>query len=152
MSNMLYQYCPKIAVFDKLNSSVLLCKRKGEMDYDGVFSFIGGKMEHGDTSIVDALSREKNEEVGKSFSIRLLTVFSIDVLFKKKDGSHMILPHFYAEHMSGEPVLSDEYSEHVWVPIGGLKDWQPKIDNIGWITPALQRAASAAKADEFVEI
>ena len=37
-----FQYCQKIVVLSKDKNKVLLCKRKGEADYDGTFSFIGG--------------------------------------------------------------------------------------------------------------
>jgi hypothetical protein len=48
MENLLFQYCQKIVVYSQDGQSVLLCKRKGEADFDSVFSFIGGKMERSD--------------------------------------------------------------------------------------------------------
>ena len=59
-----FQYCQKIVVLSKDRTKVLLCKRKGEADYDGIFSFIGGKMETTDISIIEGLKREKDEETG----------------------------------------------------------------------------------------
>ncbi len=58
-----FQYCQKIVVFRNNNTEVLLAKRKGENDYDGTFSFIGGKMETTDNNPVEGMRREKNEEV-----------------------------------------------------------------------------------------
>jgi len=106
-----FQYCQKIIVLSKDKSSVLLCRRKGEADYDGVFSFIGGKMETTDESIVAGLKREKDEEVGPDFRIRVYPKFTPNILFRKKDGSSMILPHYLAIHEAGEIELNEEYSE-----------------------------------------
>lgn len=147
-----FQYCPKLAVFNAARTELLLCRRRGEADYDQVFSLIGGKMEHKDASIEEAIRREKDEEVGSKFRVRLLQHLSVDVLFTKKDGNRMILPHFYAEHVSGEIVLSDEYSEFRWISVDRLEACAPMIENIKWITPLLRRAASNAAALEFVEI
>jgi ADP-ribose pyrophosphatase YjhB (NUDIX family) len=152
MNETLFQYCPKLAVFSASRSELLLCRRKGELDYDGVFSLIGGKMEHKDASIIDGIRREKNEEAGGNFVVRLLPHHSVDVLFTKKDGNRMILPHFYAEHVSGEIVLSDEYSEFRWVDLNELSHFTPMIENVRWIGPLLQRAGANANLAEFVEI
>jgi len=152
MQNTLYQYCPKLAVFNAARTELLLCRRKGELDYDSVFSLIGGKMEHKDASIVEALRREKNEEVGEGFVLRLLATHSVDVPFIKKDGTRMILPHFYAEHHRGEVQLNDEYSEFRWVGLEYLKSFTPMIENIAWIVPLLLRGAIHANPDEFIEI
>lgn len=150
MNVLLFQYCPKLAVFNADRSSVLLCRRKGETDYDGTFSFIGGKMEHKDQTIVDALRREKTEEVGESFRIQVLPYYSVDTFFMKNDGNRMILPHYYAVHVSGDVQLNEEYSEHTWVSLPELKKFEPKVSNITWITPLLAKAASIAPEKDFV--
>jgi ADP-ribose pyrophosphatase YjhB (NUDIX family) len=152
MNHLLFQYCPKMAVISQDKSKVLLCRRKGEVDYDGVFSLIGGKMEHRDADILDALRREKSEEVGDEFKVRVLLYPSVDVLFCKKDGARMILPHFYSEHVAGAVNLSDEYSEARWVSLDELDKFTPKIENISWIVPQLMRNGAAAGHAEFVEI
>jgi len=41
---------------------VLLCKRQGETELNEIFTFIGGKMETTDDSILQGLKREKDEE------------------------------------------------------------------------------------------
>jgi ADP-ribose pyrophosphatase YjhB (NUDIX family) len=125
-----FQNCQKIVVFSRSGEEVLLCKRKGEADYDGTFSFIGGKMETSDQSILDGLRREKNEEVGEGFKIRIFTTYSINLFFVKKDGSRMILPHYFAMFEEGEIDLSDEYSEYRWVKVDDLVSFEPKIANI----------------------
>lgn len=152
MDALSFQYCPKLVVFSKDLSSVLLCRRKGEADYDGVFSLIGGKMEHKDTSIVEALAREKSEEVGPDFRVNVLPHYSVDVLFVKKDGSHMILPHYYAVHVSGAIVLNEEYSEFAWVAFESLGTFEPKISNIAWISKLLRKLHPAISPDAFIEI
>jgi 8-oxo-dGTP pyrophosphatase MutT (NUDIX family) len=107
-------------------------------------------MEHKDHSIVDALRREKTEEVGESFKIRTLPYYSIDTFFTKNDGNRMILPHHYAVHVSGDIQLNEEYSEYTWVPLPELKAFGPKISNISWITPLLAKAASIAPEKDFI--
>lgn len=149
MSGLEFQYCPKLAVFDRAGSRVLLCRRKGEQDYDGTYSLIGGKMEHGDPSILAGIAREKNEEVGSQFRVRIFPKLSVDVYFEKKDGSRMILPHFYCQHLEGDIVLSDEYSDWVWASVEELVAIRPIIDNILWIVPLLQRACALAQAEDF---
>jgi ADP-ribose pyrophosphatase YjhB (NUDIX family) len=130
MTNYNFQYCQKIVVFSRGGQSVLLCKRQNEADFDGVFTFIGGKLETTDGSVVNGLRREKNEEVGENFKIKIYPTFSCSAYYVKKDGSHMILPHYYAVHMSGEIVLNEEYAEYKWVDIDKIDSLEPKIDNI----------------------
>ena len=130
MDKYFFMYCQKIVVFSKDETKVLLCKRKGEKDYDGMYSFIGGKMEVTDESIIEGLKREKNEEVGADFKIRLYPTYSVNNFFRKKDGNRMVLPHYYSIFQEGEITLNDEYSEYKWVPINELESFEPKIPNI----------------------
>ena len=125
-----FQYCQKLVIYSKDESSVLLCKRKDEADFDGAFSFIGGKMENTDSGIIDGLQREKDEEVGKDFNIKVFPFFTTNIFFVKKDGSAMILPHFYAIHTAGDVVLNEEYSEYAWVPLEDVDNFEPKINTI----------------------
>ncbi|MBH41397.1 MAG: hypothetical protein CL685_01650 [Candidatus Magasanikbacteria bacterium] len=125
-----FQYCQKLVIYSKDESSVLLCKRKDEADFDGAFSFIGGKMENTDSGIIDGLQREKDEEVGKDFNIKVFPFFTTNIFFVKKDGSAMILPHFYAIHTAGDVVLNEEYSEYAWVSLEDVDNFEPKINTI----------------------
>lgn len=154
MEKYYFLYCQKIVVFSADESSVLLCKRKSEQDYDGMFSFIGGKMEVTDKTFIDGLKREKNEEVGEGFKIKICTTYNTttDVLFKKKDGSVMVLPHYYAVHVKGEIELGEEYSEYRWVKLDELKDFEPKIPNIPEAVEKMQRVKKCLHSDEFVVI
>lgn len=152
MDKYCFLYCQKIIVFSKDKKKVLLCRRKGEADYDGVFSFIGGKMETGDRSIIDGLKREKNEEVGENFKIKIFPTFTHNVLFRKKDGSSMILPHYLAIHESGEIKLSEEYSEFKWVEVDDLSVFEPKIPNIDLMAKFANKLNEIAGDSEFILI
>ena len=147
-----FQYCQKLVVFSKDLSQVLLCKRKGEADLDGVFSCIGGKMETTDPSILEGMRREKNEEVGEDFKIKLYPTYSHNLLFRKKDGNAMILPYYMAIYESGEVKLNDEYSEYRWVNIDELDAFEPKVDCIPEEVRLLKRLQPLQEESEFVLI
>ena len=147
-----FQYCQKIVVFSKVKNSVLLCKRVTEEDYDGVFSFIGRKMEVNDKDIIQSLKRVKDEEVGKDFKIGIYPTFTTNVLFNKEDGNRMILPHHYAIHISGEIELSKEYSEFKWVAIDELDSFEPKIPNISEVVKTLAKLKDVISDKDLVVI
>jgi NADH pyrophosphatase NudC (nudix superfamily) len=148
-----FQYCPKLVVLSTDKSKILLCKRKGEADYDGTFSFIGGKMESTDSSINEAIKREKDEEVGSDFRVLLYPNFSLNILFRKKDGSSMIVPHYLAIYKAGEVRLnSNEYSEYKWVKIDELNSFEPKIQNIPGMVAQTLSLANIALDQDFVVI
>lgn len=150
MSKYNFQYCQKIVVFSEDNSKVLLARRKGEADFDSVYSFIGGKMENTDGGIVEGMLREKNEEVGSDFKIRLYPIFNTSNFFVKKDGNAMILPHYYAQYVSGEVSLNEEYSDFRWVHVEELGKFEPKIPNIAEMVNRLLRLVPLMKDEEFV--
>lgn len=152
MTKYCFQYCQKVIVFSKDKKSVLLCKRKGESDYDGTFSFIGGKMEVSDELILAGLKREKNEEVGEGFKIKIFPIFTHNVLFRKSDGNSMILPHYLAIHESGEIQLGEEYSEFKWIEVDSLGAFEPKIPNVDLMVKYIDRLDEIAKEDEFILI
>lgn len=147
-----FQYCQKIVVFSKDEKQILLARRKGETDYDGVYSFIGGKMEIGDKNIIDGLKREKNEEVGVNFIINIHPFYNTPVYFTKKDGSAMILPHYYAKYIKGDIVLSDEYSDYKWVDVSDLQTFEPKIETIPQVVNILLRLKPIFKESDFIRI
>lgn len=147
-NKLFFQYCQKIVLLDEALESVLLAKRRGEMDYDGVFSFIGGKMEVTDGSILAGLRRERDEEVGSDCKIGILLTSTNNAYFVKRDGSHEILPHYPAVYRGGEIAINDEYSEYKWVPLAKLKTFEPKIPNVYemtlWAKKTLEHTDSAA--------
>ena len=146
-----FQYCQKIVLFSKDLKSVLLAKRKGEQDYDGIFSFVGGKMEITDESIIAGLKREKNEEIG-ACKILINPKFSINLFFIKKDNSKMILPHYYAIYQAGEIELSEEYSEYKWVLLQELNNFEPKIKTIPGAVEAMIELMKLEEEKDLLEI
>ena len=70
MDTTLFQYCQKIVLFSQDGSAVLLARRRGEADYDGVFSFIGGKLESTDGGLVNGLRREKMRKLARLLKLR----------------------------------------------------------------------------------
>jgi ADP-ribose pyrophosphatase YjhB (NUDIX family) len=139
-------------VFSKDFKKVLLCKRKGESDLDGIFSFIGGKMETTDLSIIEGMQREKNEEIGEEAIIKLYPRYSTNLLFRKKDGNSMILPHYLAVYVKGDVNINDEYSEYKWVMIDELNDFEPKVSNIPQTVETLLQLIPNIKDEEFIII
>lgn len=133
-STTLFQYCQKLIILSADKSKVLLAKRKGEADYDGVYSFIGGKMETTDESILAGMKREKDEEIGLDAKVMILPNETYNLLFRKKDGNSMILPHIPGVFTSGKISLNNEYSDYQWVPVAGLDAFEPKIENIPSLT------------------
>ncbi len=147
-----FQNCQKIVVFSKDFEKVLLCKRKGERDYDGVYSFIGGKMELTDESLVRGMQREKNEEIGNECRLLLFPLFNTMALFRKADGSSMILPHYLAVFEGGTIHLNEEYSDFQWVEITTLNAFEPKIPNVAEIVHQLLRLRQLVAESEYLRI
>ncbi|MFO0920736.1 MAG: NUDIX hydrolase [Candidatus Saccharimonadales bacterium] len=151
-SNLLFQYSQKIIVLSQDKKSVLLARRNGEADYNGIFSFIGGKMETTDETIIGGIKREKAEEIGGEALIKILPNETYNLLFRKKDGSSMILPHIAAIFQGGDIVLSNEYSEYRWVPLKELREFEPKIENIPELVEWAVAKLSTAKDSHLIEI
>jgi ADP-ribose pyrophosphatase YjhB (NUDIX family) len=147
-----FQNCQKIVLFRKNNSEVLLAKRKGENDYDGIYSFVGGKMETTDGGILEGLKREKNEEIGEDIKVKIWPTFNTMSYFVKKDGNFMILPHYYARYESGEVKLNDEYEDYKWVEVKKLTEFEPKIPTVEPMIKNLLRLVGMIKEEELTEI
>lgn len=150
----LFQFCQKLVVFSADKQSVLFARRKGEADFDEYWSLIGGKMETTDGGIVEGIRREKDEEVGADFRIRVAPMVSCyNVHYQKKNGTHMILPHYIAIHDAGDVVLNgEEYSEYTWVPLSELDDFGPKVDNTTSVVKNAQRLLPVLGEDDFVTV
>ncbi len=125
-----FEYCQKIVVFRNDDTEVLLCKRKWEADYDGVFSFIWGKMETGDVDVLTWIVREVREEIGWDVSLAILPYTYFPLSYVKKNGNAMLLPHYYASYLWWSIILSDEYSTYEWVPVATIDTFEPKIATI----------------------
>lgn len=150
----LFQYCQKLVVFSEDRQSVLFARRKGEADFDEYWSLIGGKMETADGGIVPSMRREKNEEVGETFRMKVAPNFSCyNVYFRKKSGAHMILPHYVCVHLGGEVHLNnEEYSDYKWVRLDELDNFGPKIDNTGDVMKNALQLLPMLQEDDFIEI
>jgi NADH pyrophosphatase NudC (nudix superfamily) len=133
-----FHYCPKIIVFSKDKKSVLLARRAGEADYDGVYTFIGGKTETTDGSLLAGLQREKNEEIGPDAKLKICYMMSCyQVWYTKKNGNSMVLPHHIAIYQSGKIKLNpNEYDDYKWVPITAINQY----DQIATTPPAVRAA------------
>lgn len=130
MDTTFFQYCQKLIVLSDDKSNVLLAKRKDEADYNGAYSFIGGKMETTDDSILASMKREKDEEIGSDAIIAILPNESYNLFFRKKDGTAQLLPHVAGIFVSGAISLNEEYSDYKWVRIDEIEGFEPKIKNI----------------------
>jgi 8-oxo-dGTP pyrophosphatase MutT (NUDIX family) len=151
-SNLSFQYCQKLVIVSADLKSVLLAKRKGEADYDSTYSFIGGKMETTDDTMLAGMEREKNEEIGMNAKVLVLPDETRNLLFRKKDGSAMILPHIAGIFKSGAIELNDEYSNYAWVPLAELTAFEPKIENIPSLTAWAVNKLQTVDRSELVEI
>lgn len=146
-----FQYCQKIVLFDE-EDNVLLARRKGEADYDGVYSLIGGKMETTDASLVEGMRREKQEEIGRRAIVLIAPHLSFNILFRKKDGSSMVLPHLYALYKGGEIDLNEEYDDYKWVAPTDLEAFEPKIETIVEAVRRARQLRQIIADDELVQI
>ena len=146
-----FQYCPKIVTFTEDLSSVLLVRRFGEADYDGVYSFPGGKMETSDADLLAGIRREKIEELGPDAKVSVVPEYSYNVMFRKRDGNAMVLPHVVAIYYGGEiRVNPDEYSEYRFVPLDELDPFEPKIETVPEAVRSAQRLLGMLARTEFI--
>lgn len=145
-----FQVCQKIVVLDRDRQRVLLVRRTGEADLDGVFSLIGGKLETDDASILEGLRREKVQEVGPDAKLRIMVHRGCYcLLFRKRDGSMMYLPYYAAIYDGGDIALNPkEYSELQWVSIQDLAAFEPKAEGIvEAVQNAVRQLENAVSAD-----
>lgn len=117
-----FQYCQKLVVFNPNMDKVLLARRKGEADFDGVYSFIGGKMETTDETILKGMYREKCEEIGFRNKVLIYPDLVHHEVFTKKSGDKMILPHYVCIFSEGEIDLNDEYTDYIWYDVNNILD------------------------------
>ncbi len=148
-----FHYCPKLVVFSEDKQSVLMARRAGEADFDGVYTFIGGKTETTDGSLVEGLRREKTEEIGPDAKLDVCYKISCyQVWYTKKNGNSMVLPHHIAIYQGGEIKLNpEEYDDYKWVPVAEIEEYAQIAENV----PAVQQAVRflpILKDEDFVEI
>ncbi len=152
--DLFFQYCPKIILFSADLAQVFLAQRTGEQDYDGTFTFIGGKLETTDATLEAGLKREKDEEIGPQARVRICATQSCyTALFRKKSGHSMVLPHHIAIFEGGEVMLNPaEYATYKWVSIDSLASFEPKIDNIPLAVEKALQFLPALRPDDFITI
>jgi len=150
----LFQYCAKLIIFSADKSAVLLARRKGEADYDGTFTFIGGKTETTDGSLLAGIAREKVEEIGPDAKIKVCwTMSCFQVWFQKQNGQVVALPHHVAIFEGGNIQLNPgEYDAYKWVPVAELNTFEPKIANIPDAVSAAQRLLAVLEPADFVVV
>lgn len=150
----LFQYCAKLIIFSADKSAVLLARRKGEADYDGVFSFVGGKTETTDGSLLAGIEREKAEEIGALAKVKICwTMSCYQMWFQKANGMTMVLPHHVGVYEGGDVQLNpNEYAEYRWVPIAELGVLEPKIENIPVAVKAAQRLLDVLTPKDFAVV
>jgi 8-oxo-dGTP pyrophosphatase MutT (NUDIX family) len=148
-----FHYIQKLVVLSADRQYVLVAKRQGEADYDGTFSFIGGKMETTDETMIAGMKREKDEEIGLGTVIKVLPSESYNVLFRKTSGRASINPHIPAVFVSGKIKINpEEYSEYRWVPISEIDSLEPKIPNIPMLTRWAAGKLEQADPNSLIEI
>lgn len=98
------------AIFDE-GGRVLLTKRTD----NGQWCLPGGGMEAGE-SVAEACEREVREETGLSVRVkRLVGVYSHPnqlAVYPDGNKAHIVVLHFEAEILGGEPGLSDETTDY----------------------------------------
>ncbi len=145
-----FHYIQKLVILSADKQSVLLAQRKHEEDYNGVYSFVGGKMETTDADILAGMKREKDEEIGEAAVVMAYPTESRNLLFQKSNGHSAILAHIACVYSSGDIVLSDEYDNYKWVPLAELASFSPMIENIPEFTEwAVAKLAGIATSDLF---
>ena len=99
----------------------MICRRPEGKARAGMWEFVGGKAEEGET-LEEALVRECREEIGVTVAVG--APFTTEVYDYPDIAVHLTL--FYAEIVSGEPrsmegnaiawITSDEISNYTFVP------------------------------------
>ncbi len=74
-----------VSLIIRYKNSILITKRSNtEMVFPGFWGIPGGKVEHTDRSLRDALNRECLEEIGISFDSTLFTLLSENIILKNQ--------------------------------------------------------------------
>ena len=105
----------------KQNGSVLLCQRKGSVQYPFQWEFPGGKLETGE-SPVDCLKRELREEL--SIVIGAARLFHREATLYPASG-HFDVHYFLVEEFAGVPQ-NNCFEQIAWVRLSDL----PSYDNL----------------------
>lgn len=99
-----------IAVIDAVGENALVCLRR-KPPYQGLYNFVGGKIEPGEDGF-DAAYRELQEETGISRNdIALVHLMTMEYPI---EGNRMEV---YGGRLKGEVTLIDEVNKLFWLPL-----------------------------------
>jgi mutator protein MutT len=116
---------------------ILICQRKAEDSFGGLWEFPGGKREEGE-SLEACLGREMMEELAIEVKIgKKLT--SIEHQYPR---SQITLHPFLCEHAGGEPKLI-ECQQFKWVLAGELREHRFPPANESLVTEIIREAGEA---------
>lgn len=108
MENFKHYNC--IVVFNKNRDRILFCKRM-KPPYEGLYNFVGGKVEPGENSI-HAAYRELHEETG--ISRNQITLFPLmDITYYQRK----FVLELYVGQLQDEVELIEEKNPLTWMPL-----------------------------------
>ncbi len=106
-----------VGVLKNSQGEILIAKRADHQHQGGLWEFLGGKVEEGET-VLDALIREFQEEVG----ITIETAEPLLVKHHDYGDKHVTLDVWVSTCYDGE-ACGKESQPIAWVPIADLKDY-----------------------------
>jgi mutator protein MutT len=127
----------------KRDGRILICQRKPEDTFGGLWEFPGGKREPGE-SLEACLAREMMEEL----AIEIKIVRKLTAIEHQYPRSRITLHPFLCEHAGGEPKLI-ECQQMKWVKAEELPGHQFPPANESLLMEIIQEAGdSSLKQDE----
>lgn len=100
-----------IAVISAAGDEMLFCKRR-KPPYEGLYNFVGGKIEPGENGL-DAAYRELFEETG----IRRADIGALERLMVLEYPFEDMRMEVYAGRLKGETALKEEKNPLAWMPV-----------------------------------
>ncbi len=111
-------YVGQKAFIQKGNETLVLGDPVEGLDYPG------GKVQEGETDLVESLKREVREEAGLEISVGepFATWFNAFPEGHRLAGKKVFLVAYRCEYVSGEVTLSDEHDKFSWVNKDNFKE------------------------------
>ena len=137
-----FNHCNCIVIFDKNKEKILFCKRV-KNPYKGLYNFVGGKVEPGETR-EQALVRECREELA-------VTVVPRDIFMEVTHEYPDLTVHltlFRAEIAEGEPQKK-EHAELAWITPGEIENYEFCPADEG-ILEKIKAEASACREEDGI--
>ena len=116
----------------KRDGRILICQRKSEDTFGGLWEFPGGKLEPGE-ALEDCLSREMMEEL----AIEVKVVKKLTIISHQYPRSRVTLHPFLCGHAGGEP-RAIECQQFKWVKAEELKEHAFPPANESLVTEIIQ--------------